>query len=93
MPSREENRKAAKELLARCAEQGVKVPTVRAYVRTSVARACTLCRCCSALYRSDTVFTVVQNAVNAAVEAGTMLNATREQVTQQKEQSLVKKKK
>uniref|UniRef100_A0AAV1UDH8 Crossover junction endonuclease MUS81-like HHH domain-containing protein n=1 Tax=Peronospora matthiolae TaxID=2874970 RepID=A0AAV1UDH8_9STRA len=45
MPSREENRKAAKELLARCAEQGVKVPT---------------------------------NPVNAAVEAGTMLNATRE---------------
>uniref|UniRef100_M4C6X1 Uncharacterized protein n=1 Tax=Hyaloperonospora arabidopsidis (strain Emoy2) TaxID=559515 RepID=M4C6X1_HYAAE len=45
MPSREENRKAAKELLARCAEQGVKVPT---------------------------------NPVNAVVEAGTMLNATRE---------------
>ncbi|KAE9235300.1 hypothetical protein PF004_g9152 [Phytophthora fragariae] len=45
MSSREASKKAAKELLALCAKEGVKVPT---------------------------------NAVNAAVEAGTMLNATRE---------------
>ncbi|KAI9895965.1 hypothetical protein PsorP6_019240 [Peronosclerospora sorghi] len=44
MPSREESKKAAKELLALCAKEGVKVPT---------------------------------NPVNAAVDAGTMLNATR----------------
>ncbi|KAG7395889.1 hypothetical protein PHYBOEH_003053, partial [Phytophthora boehmeriae] len=45
MSSREASKKAAKELLALCAKEGVKVPT---------------------------------NPVNAAVEAGTMLNATRE---------------
>ncbi|KAG6603023.1 dna polymerase beta [Phytophthora cinnamomi] len=45
MSSREASKKAAKELLALCAKEGVKVPT---------------------------------NPINAAVEAGTMLNATRE---------------
>ncbi|KAG6971259.1 hypothetical protein JG687_00002158 [Phytophthora cactorum] len=45
MSSREASKKAAKELLALCAKEGVKVPT---------------------------------DPVNAAVEAGTMLNATRE---------------
>ncbi|KAF4037589.1 Helix-hairpin-helix motif-containing protein 8 [Phytophthora infestans] len=45
MSSREASKKAAKELLALCVKEGVKVPT---------------------------------NPVNAAVEAGTMLNATRE---------------
>lgn len=45
MASREASKKAAKELLALCAKEGVKVPT---------------------------------NPINAAVEAGTMLNATRE---------------
>ncbi|CAI5730955.1 unnamed protein product [Peronospora destructor] len=46
MSSREKSKKAARELLALCAEEGVKVPT---------------------------------DPVNAAVEAGTMLSATREE--------------
>ncbi|KAG7382366.1 hypothetical protein PHYPSEUDO_004991 [Phytophthora pseudosyringae] len=51
MSSREASKKAAKELLALCAKEGVKVPTVRQ---------------------------AGSDPVNAAVEAGTMLNATRE---------------
>ncbi|CAI5702490.1 hypothetical protein KXD40_003340 [Peronospora effusa] len=46
MSSREKSKKAARELLALCAKEGVKIPT---------------------------------DPVNAAVEAGTMLNATREE--------------
>ena len=65
--SREKSRQAAKDLLELCKTEGVKLPTVTLAI-------------CISCFQSFSNANYLQNARNAMIEAGTMLNSTKENV-------------